>query len=622
MIEKNKCGQKKIYETFQYVPIIETLKLIMSHSSMRNYVCVEQNSSDNLLVTFRDGISYKQHPFFQRYPDALRIQLYYDDVVVNNPLGSKVHPHKIGAFYFVIQNLPQYINSSLGGIHILSLCHTADIQKYGMKAIFKPFLLDLSKLESDNGVNVIYNGTHFILRASIAAVCADGLAAHQLLGFLSPSAKYFCRLCMINRDDFKNNRNLKVVSLRTKQLHNKQLKEINTQRTLKEIEHSKTKSGILEDSALHSSRFFHCTNNLVFDPMHDILEGIAPMELKLVLHHYNTCGDYNFNIDLFNNRINLFQYGLPENKNKPSANFSSASIRYQRDYKLSQTAVQTWCLLKVFPFLVSDLIPENDKYLSLILILNRINEIVFAPKLRHSILPYLSELIEEHNCLFRELFPAISPINKHHHLTHYPQCISFSGPLRWLNCLRFEAKHNVLKKYGSIVCNFKNITKTLSNYCQLSQCAVWGTNEEPRIKLKYVNGSKVYVENTYCWQQLYHMKYQSKDKIIKVDKAEVYSIEYRKGLFVALDSGVQKNSEITFGCIQELIILKDNELWLWCEEWQYLGYNESLNAYLVHPKLDSFRFINTDELCDLKPFALWTDFKTNLSYIVLHHILL
>jgi len=139
---------------------------------------------------------------------------------------------------------------------------------------------------------------------------------------------------------------------------------------------------------------------------------------------------------VFNNRVNIFQYGLPENKNKPSVNFSWTSIKYQKDYKFSQIAVQTWCLFK------------NDKHLSLILLLNRINEIVFAPKLRRSILPYLSELIEKHNCLFRELFPAISPINKHHHLTHYPQCISFSGPLRWLNCLRFEAKHNFLKKYG------------------------------------------------------------------------------------------------------------------------------------------------------------------------------
>lgn len=117
------------------------------------------------------------------------------------------------------------------------------------------------------------------------------------------------------------------------------------------------------------------------------------------------------------------------------------------------------------------------------------------------------------------------------------------------------------------------------------------------------------------------MKYQSKDTIIKVDKAEVYSTQYRKNLFVAIDSGIQVNSEVTFGCIQELIILKD-QLWLWCEEWQSLGYNKSLNAYLVHPKLNSFKFVNTDELCDLKPFALWTDFKTNLSYIVLHHILL
>lgn len=206
--------------------------------------------------------------------------------------------------------------------------------------------------------------------------------------------------------------------------------------------------------------------------MHDILEGIAPMELKLVLHHYSTCDDYNFDIEIFNSRIHLFRYGLPEVKNKPSANFSSTSLKYQKDYKLSQTASQTWCLLRTFPFLVLGLILDNDKYLSLILLVNRINEIIFAPKLRKSILPYLAELIEEHNYLFCELFPCIRPINKFRHLTYYPLCTSSSGPLRWLNCLRFEAKHQYLKQYGSVVHNFKNITKTLINYCQLSQCAV------------------------------------------------------------------------------------------------------------------------------------------------------
>lgn len=82
------------------------------------------------------------------------------------------------------------------------------------------------------------------------------------------------------------------------------------------------------------------------------------------------------------------------------------------------------------------------------------------------------------------------------------------------------------------------------------------------------------------------MKYQGKDKIIKVDKAEIYSTEYRKGLFVAINSGVQDSRKLTFGCILELIILENNQLWLWCEEWHNLSYNESLNAYHIAPKLN------------------------------------
>jgi len=48
-----------------------------------------------------------------------------------------------------------------------------------MKAILKSFLLDLNELESDDGVTVVHNGENFALRVSIAAVCADGMAAHQ-----------------------------------------------------------------------------------------------------------------------------------------------------------------------------------------------------------------------------------------------------------------------------------------------------------------------------------------------------------------------------------------------------------------------------------------------------------
>lgn len=44
-------------------------------------------------------------------------------------------------------------------------------------------------------------------------------------------------------------------------------------------------TGVRNDSPLHKSKYFHCTSNFIFVPMHDLLEGICPMEMKLVLHH-------------------------------------------------------------------------------------------------------------------------------------------------------------------------------------------------------------------------------------------------------------------------------------------------------------------------------------------------
>jgi len=45
-----------------------------------------------------DGTSYKESDFFQKYPTALQIILYYDDVEICNPLGSKSKIHKLGKF--------------------------------------------------------------------------------------------------------------------------------------------------------------------------------------------------------------------------------------------------------------------------------------------------------------------------------------------------------------------------------------------------------------------------------------------------------------------------------------------------------------------------------------------
>jgi len=51
------------------------------------------------MMDFCDGEFFKQHPVFRKHPTALQIIIYYDDIEVANPLGSKAGTHKLGKLY-------------------------------------------------------------------------------------------------------------------------------------------------------------------------------------------------------------------------------------------------------------------------------------------------------------------------------------------------------------------------------------------------------------------------------------------------------------------------------------------------------------------------------------------
>lgn len=606
---------KEIIESFQYVSIIETLKLIMSHNDIRDHVNSEKSLSNGYLSNFRDGESFKSNLFFKKYPTALRIQFYYDDVVVNNSLGTKVHPHKLAMFYFTVQNLPPHINNFFGGVHVAMIAYLADVAKYGMESIMKPFMHDLGRLESDEGVTFDVDNEIVTLRASLACVCADSLAVHQLFGLLSPSARHFCRSCMIKRQDLLSG------SLDNFQPRSRELYQEHVQRVMQNPQ-AMTETGLRENSCLHASKYFHCTDNFVFDSMHDILEGIAQLDLKLVIARLTLSEDYDLDVDTFNKRIHLFKYGINEIKNKPSPIFSVTSLRNLKDHTIPQKAVQTWCLLRIFPFLVSDKVADDDEYLKLILLLNRINEIVFAPKLHTSILPYLDELIKEHNKLFHKLFGhEVNDINKVHHLTHYPQCIQKSGPLRPLSCLLYEAKHSFYKRQGSVCCNYKNIAKTLINMSQICQTAVWGMDDEVRPKFQCSKTKTVTVENTLSKDHLIAKGLNNATLLLKTKKVEVYNMDYREDSIVAIDSGIATDEGMPiFGKVKEIIIY-NNDIFLLCAECPALWLEESLNAYCF-AESSQLRLVNTNDLPDSKPFSIWQDYQSEYLYISLRHFLM
>lgn len=87
------------------------------------------------------------------------------------------------------------------------------------------------------------------------------------------------------------------------------------------VENDKTLSttyGVKGSSLLNQSRFFHVIDGLDLDVMHDQLEGVLPLEIKLLLQKFISVEKF-FTLDILNTRIATFGYPVVDTSNKPSA---------------------------------------------------------------------------------------------------------------------------------------------------------------------------------------------------------------------------------------------------------------------------------------------------------------
>ena len=101
-------------------------------------------------------------------------------------------------FYYSILNLPRKFAFTLPNIFVLAVTYSSDLKKYGFDPVLLPFCRELLELESAEGMKI---GTNLGVRGSLCMFVADTLAAHQLLGFQSPSANCFCRLCYAQKQE-------------------------------------------------------------------------------------------------------------------------------------------------------------------------------------------------------------------------------------------------------------------------------------------------------------------------------------------------------------------------------------------------------------------------------------
>ncbi|KAJ1531357.1 hypothetical protein ONE63_000041 [Megalurothrips usitatus] len=639
----------QVKETFQYVSIIKSLSALLKIKKFRDQIFKNKASSDGVLRSYIDGTNCKGNPFVVKYEAVIELLMFFDELEVANALGSKTIIHKLAAFFCQVLNLPPEVSSRLSSILLLALANADDMKKPGaMEKVLTPLIHELKTLSSENGVRVDIGEEVFVLRAVLSGVTADTLAAHDLLGLLSPSANRFCRRCLVSRQEIRADANA-VGQLRTKEEHQRQVEMVLQQPSLSK------EYGIKKACPLDEVPFFDWTTSTVFDVFHDLLEGVVPLDLKLVIRQFVFVDKF-FSVRDLNLRIASFAYGVPDSKNKPSANMST-DILLKSSRKIKQTGSQMWCLARSLPFLIGDWVPEGNPYMKLIFLLQNIMEIVFSFEVTVDDLQFMDGLITDHNQMFQHLFvdvqqqvevevendqdvseddaPAavgeqdagrrrnkkklsrVHVTNKLHHLKHLLEMALSHGPPVRLWCAKFEARMKIFRQHAAVCCNFKNPTMTMAKMFQLSSLSAQLGNAEEF--LTFHRGNQLRVENTHHKALLNGAGLHDAVEIVFTNSATLNGEEYRPGLFACLPGDHASRPE--FALITDVIV-NSNDLLLVLRPWENAGLSPKYNCFQVKP-IDgqALLLLNAKSLRHFRCIAPWTSLDTDDIYMSLRTVL-
>ncbi|KAB0804367.1 hypothetical protein PPYR_01337 [Photinus pyralis] len=304
------------------------------------------------------------------------------------------------------------------------------------------------------------------------------------------------------------------------------------------------------------------------DPMHDILEGIAPYEIKIFLKllvdkKLATIRD-------INSRLQAFPFGKTDRNNKPSP-----IILDKPGHLIGQRAAQTWCLIRFIPIILEDLLDDDLKAkFYLISSIISITQIALSPRITKLELEKLERLIENHLKFFDNNFDE-RRLPKHHMLLHYCRIMKSLGPLVNLWTMRFEAKHGYFKNLVPKLKNFTAICNTLSHKHQINMSHQWN-NKIMEPHMEYGPMINILVQST-----IYKSLFPNQK-----------NIGVLKGMKAALPE---------FSLIVDLI-LSDGTPYLVAKPWKTRQYDEVKCVYIIENLESECFLLKIENLTYKEPF--------------------
>jgi len=590
--------------TFQYVPILQSLSEILKNSDIQEKVLKSARHCDSSCQysSFRDGSHFKNNTFLSGEELRLSLLLYCDDFEICNPLGTSRKKHKVTGVYWVLADIPSELRSTLSSIYLAVLCKTVDVHKFGYPRVLEPLLKDLKTFEED-GIFVPCLGK--IIKGTVFSVIADNLGAHSLGGFVeSFNGSYVCRFCVGERSQFQE---IEVRSGtfpgRTKEQH-----RLDVEAALASDTHS---HGVKRHCAITQRlNHFHVTTGYPPDVLHDLLEGIVPVELALCLDIL--IKKRHFSLEELNRIIKHFPYKWKDRTNCPQR----IPPTFVSRRTIGGNAHENWCLLRLLPLMIGTKVPEEEQAWKLLMTLKAVVELVMSPNHTDESIGYLDSLIAEHRHRFRGLFPERKLIPKHHFVEHYPQLIKEFGPLVSLWTMRFEAKHSFFKKVVRQTGCFRNILKSMAKKHQsmiayhlrgseIKKAAV-SVSKLSRVPLEVVNDNI---------RDFFSQEFHAETVVYLTNKVEFQGTSYAVGMMLVYGStgGLPDLAEIL-----QIIVVHDSLVFV--VKLQSAWYCEHFRCFKLE-STGTVKVIAQSQLPDIYPLASYA-LEGNRMVSLKHYICL
>jgi hypothetical protein len=529
----------------------------------------------------------------------LSLILYQDSFEIVNPLGSAKKKHKILGFYYVLGNLETHNRASIDHVQLVMIALESDVTRIGHR-IFSRLVNDLAHLENE-GLQ-LFGETFYV---TVAAIAGDNLGSNWLGGFVTnfSSTQNFCRFCTLSKDQIINGHAVAADSqIRTPATYGSALAKLSSCS-------EKHVDGIKHMSPFNRLKTFHvCDPGLPPCVAHDLFEGVVAYDLPLFIRYFAKNRDKHklFTVDRLNKRLQSFCFSGSDSGVKPPL----LSLNPDR---LSGSASQNWCFIRIFPLLVCDLVDPEDEVFEVMMLLRTVVELVMAPAISSGQVAYMKIVVEDYIERRQSLFPDVPLRPKHHFMSHYAMLTLQFGPLKHLWTLRFESKHQYFKRCIRYSHNFINVTRMLANRHQLLQAYI---SAGIRFKSDTIFGDTIMVCEMKLPQEvqkvLANLSLLTAQACLDVT---VRGIVYRKGLMLPW-SVQHANREIVFGEILFSVVTPNVQCVV---NIRRSTYDYVYGCYIVHKKSD-VQCIPLSDFADFYPLPLYeTD---GHSVVVLKHQLL